>query len=177
MNTNQIENLLRADCKLSTTFDGVFASDLLPLVCDPVGTAMVMNLDSSREPGSHWVCLYIENGRGEYFDSYGLPPMVEEFEIFLNRNCWGGNWTYNRQELQALDSQVCGHYCIWFLGQRARGRSMGEIVNEFSPQDSRKNDTKVENCVLARYGRIAEDFTSEIGKCVQCCCPRAGGVR
>jgi hypothetical protein len=178
MDTRQIENLLRADCKLSTTFEGVFASDLLPLFCETsVPVAVVMNMDPSTQGGSHWVCIYIENRHGEYFDSYGLHPPLEAFVKFLNRNCT--QWTFNDLELQSLDSNVCGHYCIWFLSERARGRSMDEIVAQFSPRDTAKNDAAVRKLVESRFGKIADDVIHGAaaqkrwwGNEVQCCCAR-----
>jgi hypothetical protein len=176
MDTLQVENLLRADCKLSVIFEGVYASDCLPEFCDRQGTALVMNMDPSNLGGSHWVCIYIENGRGEYFDSYGLAPPLEEFANFLERNCT--TWTYNKQELQSLDTMVCGHYCIWFLSERARGHSMRDIINQFSTTgNTRTNDVTVKQRVETRYGRIVEKLSSSsssTGRCVQCCCSRVG---
>lgn len=176
MNTQQIENLLRADCKLSTIFEGVFAADMIPVVCESV-TALVANLDRSNSSGSHWVCMYIQNGKGEYFDSYGLAPMLDEFTDFLNTNCYQ-SWTYNRQELQSLDSEVCGHYCIWFLSERARGLSMQDIVSKFSSSDTKTNDRVVKQQVETRFGGIAagiqqqQFYTLARKYVVQCCCAR-----
>jgi hypothetical protein len=180
MDTLQVENVLRADCKLSTTFEGVYASNMLPSFCDTSGSgaAVVANLDPSTRPGSHWVCMYVdEQGRGEYFDSYGLPPPLPEFVAFLGRNAARG-WTYNRHELQSLDTTVCGHYCIWFLSERARGKSMEEIVARFSSTDTQKNDSQVENFVVTRFGKIAATVATLAAgrRSVQCCCARVRRV-
>jgi hypothetical protein len=169
MNTHQVENLLRADCKLSTIFEGVYASDRLPAFCGSSDTALVMNMDPSNRGGSHWVCIFIQNGRGEYFDSYGMAPPLEEFVNFLKRNC--KSWTYNREGLQSLDSNVCGHYCIWFLSERARGQSMECIVKQFSSDNSRKNDESVRKQVETRFGNIVSTNINN-SKCVQCSCAR-----
>ena len=168
MNTLQVENLLRSDCKLATIFDGVFASDRLPSLCDSK-TAMVVNIDPYNSPGSHWVCMYIENGKGEFFDSYGEYPYVHSFINFLNRNC--KSWTFNRVDLQAIDSDVCGHYCIHFLSERARGKSMEEIVAQFSVNNKNKNDAGVKEMVETRFGRIADSFLNDGSQC-QCCIKR-----
>jgi hypothetical protein len=175
MDTLQVENLLRADCKLSTIFDGVYASDCLPLFCGSGDTGLVMNLDPSDRAGSHWVCIYIQDGNGEYFDSYGMAPPLENFLDFLKRNC--RTWSYNKQELQSLDSTVCGHYCIWFLSERARGQTMQNIVRNFSETDSKLNDKKVKSQVETRFGGIVQklsESSSNINRvrCVQCCCAR-----
>jgi hypothetical protein len=171
MNSLEIENLLRPDCKLSRTYEGVFASDTIPLFCGS-RSAMVLNFDPISKEGSHWVCVYVENGKGEYFDSYGMSPhIVTPFIYFLDRNC-GSNWSYNRHELQSIDSTVCGHYCIWFLSERARGKTMSEIVSQFS-NDTRSNDTLVKESVELRYGGIAQSIINR-ASCIraQCCMVR-----
>ena len=174
MDTVQVENLLRADCKLSVIFDGVYASDCLPMFCGGGDTGLVMNIDPSTQSGSHWVSIYIQNGKGEYFDSYGMAPPLEDFMRFLKTNT--KTWTYNKQELQSLDSTVCGHYCIWFLSERARGKSMQNIVQQFSKTDTKWNDNTVKRQVETRFGGIVKNMSSAAAatssKCVQCCCAR-----
>jgi len=167
MNTKQVENLLRSDCKSSLIFEGVFASDRIPIVCE-TKTAMVLNFDPYAQTGSHWIGIYIENGCGEYFDSYGMYPPITHFVNFLNRNCT--SWSFNTEELQAIDSEVCGHYCIWFLSERVRGRSMKEIVSRFS-SDLKKNDLLVKELVESRFGRIASHFIDD-DVTQQCCVTR-----
>jgi hypothetical protein len=182
MNTLEIENILRSDCKLSTKFEGVFASDRLPLFCDSE-TALVMNLDPHNQGGSHWICMYIENGKGEYIDSYGLSPLVHSSISnnyhnncidFLNRNCV--SWKCNVMQLQSIDTQVCGHYCIWYLSERARGKSMKEITDQFT-RNYAKNDVIVKELVEERYGKIVKKVVAVVAveekrrrECVQCCC-------
>lgn len=55
-------------------FKGVYAIDEINkiLVSDKVG--VVLNLDPSNKPGSHWVALYIDSKGDksvEYYDSFG----------------------------------------------------------------------------------------------------------
>jgi hypothetical protein len=157
MDTNEVDNLLKSDCELSVAFDGVFASDRLPKAGD-AKCVMVLNTDPHDEPGEHWVCMYIVNGVGEYFDSYGFPPLIKTFKTFLKENC-GNKWTYNNTSFQSLDSDVCGHYCIWFVGERARGKTMDEIKRQFSPTNSKKNDKLVKQWVEKRYGEIAARYS------------------
>lgn len=42
--------------------------------------------------------------------------------------------------MQALTSQACGHYAFFFLKLRARGHSMEEFLQDFSPTDYVCND-------------------------------------
>jgi hypothetical protein len=168
MNTLQVEDLLRLDCNLASTFEGVFASDRLPKFSD-LKSALVLNFDPISKPGSHWVAIYVDNGVGEYFDSYGEPPFIGYFVNFLKQNC--RTWTYNKKEMQALDSDVCGYYCIWFLSERARGKSLLEITSKFS-NNHNKNDLIVKKQVETRFGRIKENIINKDSCTVQCCVKR-----
>jgi len=44
------------------------------------------------------VCMCVEDGHGEYFDSLGMPPTAN-FEHYLNEHYW--SWTFNRRQLQS----------------------------------------------------------------------------
>jgi hypothetical protein len=167
MNTGQIKSILYADCKLSTSFEGVFPSDKIPKFCDQP-TALVCNLDPQKRPGSHWVAIYIKNNVGEYFDSYGLPPMDNNFINFLNNNC--RKWKFNRLELQAFNSTVCGHYCIWFLSEKARGKN---AWRQFKNEKGRENDKLVVKRVRDRFGNLDLYKNISDDDC-QCCTSRQG---
>ena len=72
MNILQIERLLKKGLKSKTIFKKVCALDQLEKPTFP--SAYVINSDPSSKPGEHWVAVYFDKrGRGEYFDSYGLP--------------------------------------------------------------------------------------------------------
>ena len=48
-----------------------------------------MQYRSSDKPGQHWVCIHVEDERGEYFDSFGRRPTAL-FERYLNRHSLRG---------------------------------------------------------------------------------------
>lgn len=64
-------------------FRGVFSSDLLPNKMKNKESGII-NLQTSLEPGSHWICYYnnTDNKYVEYFDSYGLPSS-EKIKSYL----------------------------------------------------------------------------------------------
>jgi len=70
MNGEDIERAVRRRLR---RFDGVFAADRLPN--EP--RLLVCNIDPSYRPGEYWVVIYVDDkGRyGEYFDSFGRPPL------------------------------------------------------------------------------------------------------
>ena len=94
MNTQEIDRILR---RYVRDFDGVFSADTLP----EKPRLLVCNTDASDKPGRHWICMHFEDGRGEYFDSFGRRPTAN-FERYLNRHC--SSWTFNRRQLQSVIS-------------------------------------------------------------------------
>ena len=65
---------------------------------------------------------------------------------------WSPVW-HNDQPLQAFNSTVCGHYALLFLKERARGRTIEEFLEGFSPHDLVGNDRMVGNqvrCLLVQ---------------------------
>ena len=82
MNTLQIERLLKKDLKSKTIFKKVCALDQLEKPTFP--SAYVINSDPSSKPGEHWIAVYFDKrGRGEYFDSYGLPPTLVGLDSYM----------------------------------------------------------------------------------------------
>ena len=130
MNTLQIERLLKKDLKSKAIFKKVCALDQLEKPTFP--SANIINSDPSSEPGEHWVAVYFDKrGRGEYFDSYGLPPILVGLESYMDVYSLSG-WIYNRKTLQAYFSSFCGHYCVYFILFRCRGVPLHAIVSDFT---------------------------------------------
>ena len=57
-------------------FRGVFMRDNLPKT-QYQQECGIMNLNTSHQPGSHWVCYYKDNGKRVYFDSFGHVTPIE----------------------------------------------------------------------------------------------------
>ena len=90
MDTEQIERLPAEDSYTKSIVVGVLAKDCLPktgIVRYPA--AFVCNTQASDKPGQHWICMFFTNDRrGEYFESYGLPPRQGEFVyLFREKQC------------------------------------------------------------------------------------------
>jgi hypothetical protein len=148
MNTAQISHLLRADPYARDVLVSVSPRDRLPLVIKSYPSAFVCNTDPHREAGEHWVALYVtKDGCGEYFDSYGLPPLHTTFVNFLNTHYT--SWTSNDMQLQGLISDVCGQYCVFYLLHRCRGLPMNTIVHMFG-QNLQDNDVLVHDFVVVK---------------------------
>lgn len=149
METPQIMQILMNDSFTKGVFRGVFPLDgILPPEKYP--SAYVFNTDPRGQPGEHWIAIYLTfDQKGEYFDSYGLPPLQHQFLSFLKKHSL--TWAYNDITVQSLTSDVCGEYCIFYLLQRCRGHSLNTIVNMFSRTHTEDNDFLVSDYILNSY--------------------------
>ena len=137
MDTISIKNFL----KNYTCFKGVFPSDRLPYRAD-LPLHIIVNTDPSNKPGQHWVCVSIDKlGRGYYFDSFGLPPMVNEIEKFLNQRAVKG-WKFNKLKIQNALSSTCGNYCVLYIIFKCVGISQTTFLKQFV-RNSKQNDIKM----------------------------------
>lgn len=133
---NSIE-ILQALHHLSARYAGVFPADRLPRVWTR-STALIANTDEHDRPGQHWVAFYIdEQGKGTYFDSYGLPPLDPRFLQRLRRNSTSHQW--NTVPLQGTFSQTCGQYCCVFLHYMCSGFTLRHFLRRFTG-DRHRND-------------------------------------
>ena len=154
MNTREIAAVLSNVPFTKSSFQGVFPSDRLPDHIDRYPAALVANVDVHSKPGSHWCAFFIdENHQGQFFDSYGQEPQqyCMDFKIFLDKNC--KQWTYNSQVLQSLGSDVCGHYCLYFIINRCQNISLKSIVSRFT-KNTRNNDHFVYRFIVKHFGYI-----------------------
>lgn len=99
---------------------------------------VIFNLDKHDEPGSHWVCAFVDYIKKEayYFDSYGLPPPTE-VSVFLERCKEQGCETilYNDIRHQRKDSE-CGMYCLYTIICLLKGRSFQNICMDIVKDDT-----------------------------------------
>ena len=82
-----------------------------------------------------------KHGKGEYFDSYGLPPGVNGFKAFME--CNSKTWVYKDKTEQSLFCTTCGHYCVCFILYCCRDYSMRNIASRFS-SNLTENDRKAD---------------------------------
>jgi len=107
-------------------FKGVFMRDEINASVVPsnvnANECMIINIDYSRNEGTHWTCLFIENGVSYYFDAFGLAPPVEVIKYCIARtasvsadNRDGETRLFNSFPIQKPNEVICGHYSIYVL--------------------------------------------------------------
>ena len=96
MNSTQLAIIWTKDKYTRALFQGVYSWVKLPTRVSSFPALFIANVDTSEKPGSHWVAFYFtKDPKGEFFDSYGLPPSnyIGTFSSFLNNNSNG--WSFN----------------------------------------------------------------------------------
>ena len=141
MDGKDIDRILSQDIMSEKMYQGVFPVDALPL--DPpllhTPACFVINTDKASGPGEHWQAVYIgADHTGQFFDSYGLPPMDPLLLRFLKRHCM--YYVYNERMLQSLTSPYCGYYCVYFVMMKARGQSLSQMLRPFDAVQPWYND-------------------------------------
>ena len=98
-------------------FRGVFMRDTLPTKSKQVECAVV-NLNTSKEIGSHWVC-YAKMGKLRiYFDSFGQVVPTEIVKYLKSAKEFKNNVAViarNTDIVQRVNTHVCGHLCLFVL--------------------------------------------------------------
>jgi hypothetical protein len=119
----------------------VCAADELPTRIEQRPHTFIVNTDTSEKRGSHWTVFHFpEKGASEFFDSMGNDPerYHERFKNILIVN--GSDYELCVDRLQEDGSQVCGHYCIYFVVRRYSGERMETLLMPFSTVDWHSND-------------------------------------
>ena len=137
------DTVLRAldDPQLRRVFQGVYPADQLPRSpTKTVRAVYIVNTDPAKEPGQNWLELWTEQNKCEIFDSYGLPLHVYK-DPALHQ--WWSQWKYLTRSditLQAMNSQTCGHYALFFMKARAQGQTYQDFLGRWSSENLVLND-------------------------------------
>ena len=87
----------------------------------------IINLDSIQGQGTHWVCYRnIDKQMGEYFDPFGLI-MPHEIHHYLAKS--GKKVSYSQDEIQNRDTVLCGYWCLYYLIERQKGKSVLDVIH------------------------------------------------
>lgn len=136
MNNVEISAQLRG----YNSFVGVFPCDRLPRL--KPGQAMIVNTEPHTKPGEHWVAFYMtKSGALEYFDSFGLPPLVPQLRKYINTQAHT-RFSHSTIQLQHETSETCGNHCIAFVKHRLLNQPFINLLAHFS-SSLEDNDHKV----------------------------------
>jgi hypothetical protein len=83
----------------------------------------VVNYRSNSFEGTHWVCLYKDNNKSYYFDSYGLQ-IIPALECYLR----GG--IQSAFKFQPDNTTMCGSLCMFVLYKVSKQEDFFDTVLE-----------------------------------------------
>ena len=121
-------------------FRSAFMKDTLPEHPYTVECGFV-NFNTHSQPGSHWVCYYRNKDQRIYFDSYGqITPVEVQRYLKTGPEFQRGKEVIQRNTdiVQAPNTVVCGHLCLYVLKSLSKGETFQYILNGY-PQSDREN--------------------------------------
>lgn len=93
---------------------------------------IVFNLDTHKQPGSHWIAVYIDNQNKiiDYFDSLG-NKINKNIQDFIN-NFLDYEYKYNINNIKhQKGGSQCGIYSVFYIIKRLSGMSFNQINKYF----------------------------------------------
>ena len=102
-------NIIAICKKLKINLNGVYSKDEYENINLENGFYIINLQDSTDGNRTHWCSLAISNYEHLYFDSFGFPA-PDIIEEILN-----DNYLWNDIQIQHLDSNACGWFCIAFM--------------------------------------------------------------
>ena len=130
--------------KNNIALDNVIMIDEIQEFSNKDNLNLIVNLQTSGNSGSHWVCLIIRNKHWLYIDSFGAYPHFRIMKHCLKNKYKLG---YSAYICQDLKSQRCGYYCLQCIKylQNSKATNIYDIankyVNEYEP--NRKTNEKI----------------------------------
>ncbi len=100
---------------------------------------MIINLDDSSGPGTHWVALTLDKHQLTYFDPFGAQ-IPDTIITYTKKSTKPVRW--NTSQIQSMKSDACGYYCMYFI-RESRKRSPEEAIFDFDPDPTTRNENKI----------------------------------
>lgn len=105
----------------------------------------VVNDQPAREPGHHWVAIYIEGPDRpmEFFCSFGVS--IDNYSQHFTRYAITNNLRVNQCEfdLQSIESKFCGHHALYFLYKRMNNCKFTTFYAQCEKRSPKENDAIV----------------------------------
>ena len=73
-----------------------------------------------------------------FFDSFGFSPQDYKVDDYIKKTSKSYEW--NQNQIQHVESSMCGFYCIYFINLKSRGYSLQFINQLFVKKQFKQND-------------------------------------
>jgi hypothetical protein len=91
---------------------------------------IIMNLDSQKNNGTHWVAIYNTPDYKLYFSSFGDPPKKATIQFFDKTTTATTIRECNDTQLQNFNTSHCGIFALFLLYHLNRGMKTFDILKE-----------------------------------------------
>ena len=134
MNTKQLWNALTLNPSTNSYFDGIFSIDTLNEI-EEKPDLIICNTDPSYQPGEHWVLFFFDGNSVDFYDSLGreITYYGSVFIDFIQN--FAHNFKQCVRRTQQIESDLCGHYCLYYAFVKSNGYSMEEIIDNMPSAD------------------------------------------
>ena len=113
-------------------FRGVFMRDTLPFT--PLeNESGIVNFNSSKQSGSHWVCYFKRGNERIYFDSFGQVSLYE-LQKYLKEPSERNQQVIQRNTdvVQDPGTKICGHLCLYVLKSLNNGMTFRNVLDKLT---------------------------------------------
>ena len=121
--------------KLKIKLNGIYMKDEIPN--DLKEGNYIINLENSNQSGSHWTCFIKDKNNVYYYDSFGVVPPQNIYDISVKNSL---NLYYIDKHDQNLDATSCGWWCIAFL--YFMNNTKGSMLDNMKKFDKKFNNKK-----------------------------------
>lgn len=132
---------------LGRFFVGVFPADGLSSTPKKKTYCLIFNTDIMKNPGKHFVSIFVSPKKTYYFDSFGNPKIQKNIASFIKktkRSC-----VMHCEAIQDKSSNFCGLYALAFLLWMKKNKRGRDFYNFFNTRRHLKtNDSIVTKFVL-----------------------------
>lgn len=98
---------------------------------------IIFNLDPHDEPGSHWICAFIdlEKSAAYYYDSYGYKPPEEIVRLLKRCKDQGIQNVYYNDIRHQRKTSECGTFCLLVIICLLNGKEFQDICKTMVNDD------------------------------------------
>jgi hypothetical protein len=121
MTTNVELNVEAKKLKLKN-YRGTLMIDDLANLNPRVNECAIVNLDTNRGDGTHWVAFWKNKHEKIYFDSFGAPPDKRLVKYVKSPIL------YSTYQIQQFNDENCGQWCLYVLNELNLGKDFIDII-------------------------------------------------
>ena len=128
---NNFELIKLANYLHLPNFRGVFMRDTLPTTSNDKECGIV-NLNTSKQEGSHWTAYYKDGTKRIYFDSFGQITPIEVQKYLKTKDEFTKDAAVierNSDIVQEPNTNICGQLCLYVLDKLWKGTNFQEVID------------------------------------------------